>query len=40
MAKTDTNVKILSVNKKARFNYLIEDNLECGIELKGQKLNQ
>ncbi|MCL2792372.1 MAG: SsrA-binding protein SmpB [Spirochaetaceae bacterium] len=38
MAKTDTNVKILSVNKKARFNYLIEDNLECGIELKGTEV--
>ena len=38
MAKDSTNVKILSVNKKARFNYLIEDTLECGIELKGTEV--
>ena len=38
MAKSDTNVKILSVNKKARFSYLIEESLECGIELKGTEV--
>ena len=38
MAKSDGNVKILSVNKKARFNYLIEESLECGIELKGTEV--
>ena len=38
MAKADTNVKILAVNKKARFNYAIEDTLECGIELRGTEV--
>ncbi|MCL2294842.1 MAG: SsrA-binding protein SmpB [Spirochaetes bacterium] len=38
MSKADTSVKILSVNKKARFNYLIEESLECGIELKGTEV--
>lgn len=38
MAKADSNVKVLSVNKKARFNYAIEETLECGIELKGTEV--
>jgi len=38
MAKSDSNVKILSVNKKARFSYQIEESLECGIELKGTEV--
>ncbi len=38
MTNTESNVKILSVNKKARFNYTIEETLECGIELMGTEV--
>lgn len=31
-------VKSLAVNRKARFLYLIEETLECGIELKGTEV--
>jgi SsrA-binding protein len=30
--------KILAVNRKARFNYTVEDTLECGIELRGTEV--
>ena len=30
--------KILAVNRKARFNYSVEDTLECGIELLGTEV--
>jgi SsrA-binding protein len=30
--------KILAVNRKARFNYSVEDTLECGIELQGTEV--
>jgi SsrA-binding protein len=30
--------KIIAENKKARFNYFIEDSLECGIELQGSEV--
>jgi SsrA-binding protein len=30
--------KILSVNRKARFDYTIVENLECGMELKGTEV--
>lgn len=30
--------KVLSVNKKARHNYSVLDNIECGIELKGTEV--
>ncbi len=30
--------KILSTNKKARFDFFIEDTYECGIELKGTEV--
>ncbi|MCF0241962.1 MAG: SsrA-binding protein SmpB [Treponema sp.] len=30
--------KIISENKKARFNYFVEDSYECGIELKGTEV--
>lgn len=30
--------KVLSINRKARFNYAIIDRLECGIELKGTEV--
>jgi SsrA-binding protein len=30
--------KILAVNRKARYNYAVEDTLECGIELRGTEV--
>lgn len=30
--------KILGENRKARFNYMVEETLECGIELKGTEV--
>jgi SsrA-binding protein len=40
MAKTETEkgIKILADNRKARFNYSVEDTLECGIELQGTEV--
>ena len=32
------NVKIIAQNKKARFDYFIEDSYECGIELLGTEV--
>lgn len=32
------NVKIIAQNRKARFNYSIEEKIECGIELKGTEV--
>jgi len=32
------NVKILLINKKARFNFFIDETLECGIELQGTEV--
>ena len=34
----DESIKILAKNRKASFNFLIEDSLECGIELKGTEV--
>ncbi len=31
-------VKILSTNKKARFDFFVEETYECGIELKGTEV--
>ena len=30
--------KIIAVNKKARFNYSIEESLECGVALQGTEV--
>jgi SsrA-binding protein len=30
--------KIIAENKKARFNYFVEDSFECGIELQGSEV--
>ena len=30
--------KLIAQNKKARFNYSIEDTYECGIELQGTEV--
>jgi SsrA-binding protein len=39
MAKSgDGGIKILAVNKKARFNYSIEETYECGISLVGTEV--
>lgn len=35
---SEDGVKILSVNRKARFNYIVEETLECGIELQGTEV--
>ena len=32
------NVKYIAQNKKARFNYAIEDSIECGIALEGTEV--
>ncbi len=37
MAKSE-GIKILAVNKKARFNYSIEESFECGISLVGTEV--
>ncbi len=34
----DKHVKLLLLNKKARFNYFIDETLECGIELQGTEV--
>ncbi|MDR2142927.1 MAG: SsrA-binding protein SmpB [Treponema sp.] len=31
-------VKIIAVNRKARFDYTVDDSYECGIELKGTEV--
>ena len=34
----DKGIKVLADNRKARFNYIVEERLECGIELKGTEV--
>ena len=36
--KTDPNYKVVSENRRARFDYAIEDDLECGIILEGSEV--
>jgi SsrA-binding protein len=38
MAKTDEGVKVLAFNRKARFNFAIQESFECGIVLKGTEV--
>lgn len=38
MAKAGDGIKILSVNRKARFSFSIEETLECGLVLKGTEV--
>ncbi|MGA2977309.1 MAG: SsrA-binding protein SmpB [Spirochaetia bacterium] len=38
MPKSNEGVKVLAVNKKARFNYAIEESFECGISLVGTEV--
>jgi SsrA-binding protein len=32
------NIKIIAVNRKARFDYTIDERYECGIELRGTEV--
>ena len=34
----NTNYKIISENRRARYDYLIEDDIECGISLEGSEV--
>ncbi|SEP97158.1 SsrA-binding protein SmpB [Thalassovita taeanensis] len=36
--KTDPNYKVIAENRRARFDYAIEDDLECGIMLQGSEV--
>ncbi len=40
MAKTKekTNYKVLSENRRARYDYAIEEDIECGIQLQGSEV--
>ncbi len=35
---SSNGIKLIAQNRKARFNYSVEDSLECGIELKGTEV--
>lgn len=35
---TDPNYKVIAENRRARFDYAIEDDLECGILLEGSEV--
>jgi len=34
----EKTIKLLAENKKARFNYSVEETIECGIELRGTEV--
>jgi SsrA-binding protein len=34
----DSGIKVVATNRKARFDYFLEDELEAGIELKGTEI--
>ena len=36
--KTDPNYKVIAENRRARFDYAIEDDIECGIVLTGSEV--
>ncbi|TCP40581.1 SsrA-binding protein [Rhodovulum marinum] len=36
--KTDPNYKVIAENRRARYDYAIEDDLECGIMLQGSEV--
>ncbi len=36
--KTDPNYKVIAENRRARFDYAIEDDLECGLLLQGSEV--
>ncbi|MFZ7093509.1 SsrA-binding protein SmpB [Primorskyibacter sp. 2E233] len=37
-AKADPNYKVIAENRRARFDYAIEDDIECGIILTGSEV--
>lgn len=37
-AKQDPNYKVIAENRRARFDYAIDDDLECGILLEGSEV--
>lgn len=36
--KSDPNYKVIAENRRARFDYAIEDDIECGIVLSGSEV--
>ncbi|SEP06314.1 SsrA-binding protein [Salinihabitans flavidus] len=36
--KSDPNYKVIAENRRARYDYAIEDDLECGIVLQGSEV--
>jgi SsrA-binding protein len=36
--KTDENYKVIAENRRARYDYAIEDDIECGIVLQGSEV--
>jgi len=36
--KSDPNYKVIAENRRARYDYAIEDDLECGIMLQGSEV--
>lgn len=36
--KTDPNYKVVAENRRARFDYAIDDDLECGLILEGSEV--
>ena len=36
--KTNTGLKIISINRKARFNYFFDELIEAGIVLRGSEI--
>ena len=36
--KSDPNYKVVAENRRARFDYAIQDDLECGIQLMGSEV--
>lgn len=36
--KTDPNYKVIAENRRARFDYAIEEDIECGILLQGSEV--
>lgn len=37
-SKSDPNYKVIAENRRARFDYAIEDDLECGVMLLGSEV--
>ncbi|MBI6629569.1 SsrA-binding protein SmpB [Pontibaca salina] len=37
-AKSDPNYKVIAENRRARFDYAIEEDIECGIALEGSEV--